>query len=53
MKIGWRRLLAPIALIALAVSLIWWRGPDWHVVRDAFTLVLWPWVVVAVRRSAR
>ena len=20
----------PVALLGLAVSLIWWRGPDWH-----------------------
>jgi glycosyltransferase 2 family protein len=42
------RLLVPVALLALAASLIWWRGPDWHVVRDSFTVVRWPWVVVAV-----
>jgi glycosyltransferase 2 family protein len=42
------RLLVPIALFALAISLIWWRGPDWHLVRDTFTVVRWPWIVVAV-----
>jgi uncharacterized protein (TIRG00374 family) len=35
-------------LLALAASLIWWRGPDWGVVRDTFTVVRWPWVVTAV-----
>jgi glycosyltransferase 2 family protein len=42
------RILVPIGLFALAISLIWWRGPDWHLVRDTFTVVRWPWIVVAV-----
>jgi uncharacterized membrane protein YbhN (UPF0104 family) len=37
-----------VALLALAVSLIWWRGPDWHLVRDTFSVVSWPWIVLAV-----
>ena len=44
---GWR-MLVPVAVLVLAASLIWWRGPDWHVVRDSFTVVRWPWVVAAV-----
>jgi glycosyltransferase 2 family protein len=28
--------------------LIWWRGPEWHVVGAAFDSVGWPWVVLAV-----
>jgi uncharacterized membrane protein YbhN (UPF0104 family) len=42
------RLLLPLPLIAVAISLIWWRGPDWGVVKDAFTAVYWPWVVAAI-----
>ena len=42
------RVLVPVALLALAVSLIWWRGPDWGLVRDTFTVVRWPWIVIAV-----
>jgi uncharacterized membrane protein YbhN (UPF0104 family) len=42
------RLLIPVGLFALAISLIWWRGPDWHLVRDTFSAVSWPWVVLAV-----
>jgi glycosyltransferase 2 family protein len=42
------RILVPLAMFAVAISLIWWRGPDWHLVRDTFTIVRWPWVVVAV-----
>jgi uncharacterized protein (TIRG00374 family) len=42
------RLLFPIALLGVAISLIWWRGPDWHLVRDTFSAVSWPWIVLAV-----
>jgi uncharacterized membrane protein YbhN (UPF0104 family) len=42
------RLLVPVALLALAISLIWWRGPNWHLVRDTFMVVRWPWIVLAV-----
>jgi uncharacterized protein (TIRG00374 family) len=48
MRRGWWRALVPVGLIALAVALIWWRGPDWHLVRHTFTTVVWPWIVVAV-----
>ena len=48
MRSGRWRILVPIGLFALAISLIWWRGPDWHLVRDTFTVVRWPWIVVAV-----
>ena len=43
----WSVLLV-MPLLALAVGLIWWRGPDWRVVHDAFTVVRWPWVVAAI-----
>ncbi len=35
-------------LLAVAISVIWWRGPDWHVVKEAFAAVSWPWVVAAI-----
>jgi uncharacterized protein (TIRG00374 family) len=44
----WWRLFVPVVLLAVAISVIWWRGPDWRVVRDTFTIVSWPWVVGAV-----
>lgn len=44
----WWGVVAPVLLLALAISLIWWRGPDWSVVQDAFTVVNWEWVVAAV-----
>jgi uncharacterized protein (TIRG00374 family) len=47
-KHAYWRLLVAVGLFAVAISLIWWRGPDWHLVRDAFSAVSWPWVVGAV-----
>jgi len=45
------RLWVRIALILLAaaglVALVWWRGPDWHLVGHAFDRVSWEWVIVA------
>ena len=43
----WRALLV-IPLIAAAVALFIYRGPDWHLVHDAFTVVLWRWVIAAI-----
>jgi len=42
------RLLLVLPLLAVAVSLIYWRGPDWSLVKDAFTVVRWEWVVTAI-----
>jgi uncharacterized membrane protein YbhN (UPF0104 family) len=42
------RLLIPVALLAFAGAMIWWRGPDWHAVGDAFTRVRWAWVAAAI-----
>jgi uncharacterized protein (TIRG00374 family) len=42
------RLLIPVALLALAGAMVWWRGPDWHAVGHAFTRVEWYWVVAAI-----
>jgi uncharacterized membrane protein YbhN (UPF0104 family) len=36
-----------VAAVGIAV-LIWWRGPDWGTVGDAFTVVRWQWVVLAI-----
>jgi uncharacterized protein (TIRG00374 family) len=48
MRSGRWRLLVPLVLVAVAVYLIWWRGPDWHRVGEAFVAVRWRWVVLAV-----
>jgi uncharacterized protein (TIRG00374 family) len=42
------RLLIPVVLLAAAVILIIWRGPDWGLVKDAFTAVTWEWVAAAI-----
>ncbi len=47
MKRSWQ-LVVPAAMIAIAVTLIIWRGPDWRVVHDAFTAVTWEWVAAAI-----
>ena len=41
-------LLVPVGLLAVAAVLLWWRGPEWDVVRDVFTTVSWTWVVAAI-----
>ena len=46
--VRWLRVIVPILLLGVAISLIWWRGPDWAAVRDAFTVVRWPWVAAAI-----
>ena len=47
-----RRHLARAALIlpgiAALLLLLWWRGPDWGLVGDAFEAVSWRWVGVAL-----
>ncbi len=47
-----RRTWVRMALIALAavgvVALLWWRGPAWGAVADAFKAVEWHWVAAAV-----
>jgi uncharacterized protein (TIRG00374 family) len=43
----WRILLV-LPVIAGAVALIIWRGPNWSNVEDAFTLVRWEWVAAAI-----
>jgi uncharacterized protein (TIRG00374 family) len=44
----WWRLLLVVPVLAAAIALIVWHGPDWHLVHDAFTVVRWEWVVAAI-----
>jgi len=44
----WWRLLVVLPILGLAIALIVWRGPDWGLVHDAFTVVRWEWVAAAV-----
>jgi uncharacterized membrane protein YbhN (UPF0104 family) len=32
----------------LALTVLWWRGPDWGEVWDAFHFVVWSWIVLAL-----
>ena len=53
MKLGvpkrpWVRVALTLAFVALVVVLFWWRGPSWQQVWDAFTIVRWRWVFVAI-----
>jgi len=38
----------PVALLAVAIGLLAWRGPDPGPIRDAFRAVKWEWVAAAV-----
>jgi uncharacterized membrane protein YbhN (UPF0104 family) len=42
------RLLLVLPVFGVAIALIVWRGPNWHLVHDAFTVVSWEWVIAAV-----
>jgi glycosyltransferase 2 family protein len=44
----WARLALVVPLFAAVIGLLVWRGPDWGLVADAFTLVTWEWVAAAV-----
>ena len=48
MKSRWAVVGALVLLLAVSISLVIWRGPDWRAVHDAFTAVSWPWVAVAI-----
>ena len=47
MRRRWR-LLLPLPLLAVAVALVVWRGPEWGPIRDAFSAVTWEWVAAAI-----
>jgi uncharacterized membrane protein YbhN (UPF0104 family) len=37
-----------LAAAAGLAALVWWRGPEWGAVGDAFSSVSWEWVVAAI-----
>ncbi len=47
-SLGRWRILLVLPLFAVAGVLLWWRGPDWATVGDAFAAVRWQWVVAAI-----
>ena len=42
-----RAAIVPPLFVAMGL-LLWWRGPDWDLVGDAFTAVQWWWLVAAI-----
>jgi glycosyltransferase 2 family protein len=44
----WVRAAVAVAGIAGAIALLWWRGPAWSAIGDAFGAVEWRWVFAAV-----
>jgi glycosyltransferase 2 family protein len=44
----WLRVALLIPAAVAVVALVWWRGPEWNLVLDAFTVVAWWWVVAAI-----
>lgn len=43
----WFQSALTVPALAAAVALVWWRGPDWDLVVDVFTIVDWWWIVAA------
>ena len=44
----WLRGGLVLPFFAAVVVLLWWRGPDWNLVRHAFDLVNWAWIGFAL-----
>ena len=42
-----RAAIVPPLFVAMGL-LLWWRGPDWNLVGEAFTAVQWWWLVAAI-----
>jgi uncharacterized membrane protein YbhN (UPF0104 family) len=45
---GWVQAAVLALMTTLAFVVIWWRGPDWGQVWDAFRFVVWSWIVLAL-----
>jgi len=48
LRSGWMRAVLVVAAAAGVAALLWWRGPAWSGVADAFGAVEWRWVAAAV-----
>ncbi len=44
----WVRGLFVLGLLAFALVMLWWRGPDWGSVYHAFDFVAWRWIVAGI-----
>ena len=42
------RFAVAIIFMGVVAVLLWWRGPSWSAIGDAFTTVRWEWVAAAV-----
>jgi uncharacterized protein (TIRG00374 family) len=42
------RVAISLVFMAGVIALLWWRGPSFTAIADAFTTVNWQWVVVAI-----
>lgn len=42
------RFLLGLPLLAVAVGVLWWRGPSFTAIGDAFVQVKWTWVLAAI-----
>lgn len=47
-RFTWWRLGLVLPVLAIATALLAWRGPNWHVVAEAFRFVTWNWIVAAI-----
>jgi uncharacterized protein (TIRG00374 family) len=45
---GWVQTSTFLVFLVVALVLVWWRGPDWGAVWEAFQVVVWSWVVLAL-----
>ncbi|MDQ3086902.1 MAG: flippase-like domain-containing protein [Actinomycetota bacterium] len=45
---GWVQAAVLLLVFLLALALLWWRGPDWDDVGNAFRFVIWSWIVLAL-----
>jgi uncharacterized protein (TIRG00374 family) len=48
LRSGWVRAALVLVAAVGVVAALWWRGPAWSGVADAFAAVEWPWVAAAV-----
>lgn len=44
----WVRLAAFLVMVGVVVGVLWWRGPSLTSIGDAFTAVVWEWIVAAI-----
>jgi uncharacterized protein (TIRG00374 family) len=48
LRSGWARAVLVLLAAVGVTAALWWRGPAWSGVADAFQAVQWPWVAAAV-----